>query len=652
MHLRRIVPAPVRALLRPIRRMLNPAAVALQGYVRQRGPGFITGWLQDADKPARRVPYQVLACRGRRHRVIATGVADLPDPELTALGLGDGRYGLRAEFPRLEPGETVEIRPHGTRRFLPTAERVQLGYIQSLSARHAAGWLHGEDGVPLHYEVVCALPGRTRVLAHGLAQLHERQLAAAGHINPDCGFRVEFDPPLTPDELAATRIRCVETGRFLTWQNPVIGMLRERSRNHVAGWVIDHRDTDRAVPFEVVCTLPGRERVLAEGLADKYDRILFASREHNPAHGFRVFFPEVTAAERDHVEVRPAGHDRSLPHVAPLVTEWKPVRYIAMDIVDNCNLRCPFCLFDHAPVHRTQVMDDDVFDAALRWLPYVGPEGHWMSCLHEPTMHPRLTEFLTRIPPAHRHVMTYTTNLTRRMPDAYWAALADSGLSNINVSIESRVPEIYERMRKGAKFRIFMENWEKLLAAFAKGKAPPPLRYIAMAYKSNYREIPELIEYLRTERNAWKIEIRDTYDVPHIPDEFRKAEFLERHEWEWLRDALAHYAPTEVALSLPPDFDAPAAAAPDAIAAEPEAPQVVQPVEAPPSPVPPQDSRSEMVEGLLEARLLHDGLMIFTTSPAGNYPNMGQELARLDVREIPDPGPFIAALLEKARAMA
>ncbi len=642
MRLRRMIPAPVRDVLRPIRRLVIPDAIPFQGYVRQRGPNFITGWIQVANDPGRRVAYEVIACHGAERRVVASGTADLPDPELAALGLGDGCYALRAEFSPLAPGETAEIRPVGARRFLPTAERAQLGYIRSLSARHVAGWLHGEDGVAFHVEASCTLPGRgRRILGRAAATLADRQLAAAGHAVPACGFRIAFDPPLTPEERAVLRVRCVETGRDLTWQNPVTGMLRERSRNHVAGWLIDHRDTDRAVPFAVVCTLPGHERVLAEGQADKYDRILFAAHEENPSRGFRAFFPEITAEERDHVEIRAEGLTHPLPHATPLASEWQPVRYIAMDIVDNCNLRCPFCLFDHAPVHRTQVMADDVFDAALRWLPYVGPEGHWMSCLHEPTMHPRLTAFLGRIPPAHRHVMTYTTNLSRRMPDAYWAALADSGLSNINISIESRDPEIYERMRKGAKFRIFMENWDKLLAAFARGKAPPPLRYIAMAYRSNHREIPELIEYLRRERNAWKIEIRDTFDQPHIPDEFRRAEFLDRGEWEWLRAALAQYSPSEVALCLPPDFDTPRQSAAPPAAAPPAA-----------DPAPPQDTRTAMVEGLIEARLYHDGQMIFSTSPAGNYPNIGHELARLDVRDIPDPGPFIATLLDKARLLA
>lgn len=530
MRLRRLIPRPIRDRLRPLWYGIPPLRPTFIGYVRQRSATAVSGWLHDPHAPARRLQYQAVATRHGQERVLATGTADRPDPELA--GLGDTAYGFLAQFPAQPPGTRVDIRPVGFHRTLPDAPGIVLGY------------------------------------------------------------------------------------------------LRERSTLHVAGWLMNSATPDEPLRYDVVCTLPGRQRVVASGIADQYDRILFALGEANPAHGFRLFFAEpLSEAERDHLEVRAHGETRPLPEDPALITTWKPVRYIAMDIVDNCNLRCPFCLFDHAPVHKTNAMTDEVFAAALRWLPYVGPEGHWMSCLHEPTMHPRLTEFITRIPDEYRHVMTYTTNLTRRMPDKYFAALADSGLSNINVSIESRDPAIYERMRKGGKFPIFMENWDRLLAAFARGKAPPPLRYIAMAYKSNYREIPELVEYLRNERNAWKIEIRDTYDVAHIPQEFRDAEFLERHEWQWLKQALSSYSPVDVALSLPPDFDQ-AAPAP---ASE-------------PAPPPAEAKKAAWVEGLIEARILHDGQMIITTSPAGNYPNQGEELARMNVLDIADPGAFILSL--------
>ncbi|EQD45607.1 molybdenum cofactor biosynthesis protein A, partial [mine drainage metagenome] len=159
--------------------------------------------------------------------------------------------------------------------------------------------------------------------------------------------------------------------------------------------------------------------------------------------------------------------------------------------------------------------------AALRFLPFVAEGKFWFSCLHEPTLHPQLMAFIDKAPREYRRKIFYTTNLAKRMPQAYFAWLADSGLHNINVSIESRNPALYERMRKGARYRIFQENWDHLLAAFAQGSAPPALRYIAMAYKANFRELPDLVAFLIERRRAAQVEIRFTFDVAHLPAAFR-----------------------------------------------------------------------------------------------------------------------------------
>ena len=138
------------------------------------------------------------------------------------------------------------------------------------------------------------------------------------------------------------------------------------------------------------------------------------------------------------------------------------------------------------------------------------------------------------------------------MPATYYAWLADSGLHHINISIESLQPQLYERMRKGARHRIFQEGWDALLAALERGAAPPRLRYIVMVYKSNLQELPEMVRYLLEERRAWQVELRYTFDVPHLPPEFRQSEFLNHDEWLALREQLAGFGRDQVQLALPP----------------------------------------------------------------------------------------------------
>ncbi|GBR45091.1 hypothetical protein AA106556_0649 [Neokomagataea tanensis NBRC 106556] len=155
-----------------------------------------------------------------------------------------------------------------------------------------------------------------------------------------------------------------------------------------------------------------------------------------------------------------------------------------------------------------------------------------------------------------RKKVFFTSNIARRQSEAYFQGLAQSGIDHINISLESRRPEIYERMRKGARFPIFMENWDKLITAFHEANSAVALRYVIMAYKSNFQELPALTQYLVDERRAAQVEIRHTYDVPFIAPAFREQEFLTEEDWDWLHANLPTLEPGKLLLDRPP-VDAP-----------------------------------------------------------------------------------------------
>ena len=327
------------------------------------------------------------------------------------------------------------------------------------------------------------------------------------------------------------------------------GFLQELSGVHAQGWVRDPDRPDARVGYEIVLA-PGGE-VLATGRADQFWFGLAGAGIGDGAHAFwaRLSRP-LDAAERARVEVWADGV--LLPRAPDLLEAYEPILHVAMDIVDNCNLRCPFCLYDYAETRTTHFMTAETLEAALRLLPYTRDGEFWFSCLHEPTLHPDLVAFVDRVPRAFRRKIFYTTNLAKRMPAAYFDWLANNGVHHINVSIESRDPAVYERMRKGARFRIFSENWETLLGALARAESPTRIRYIMMAYKSNVREMPGLVRHLLEERRAWQVEVRYTYDVPYIPAEFRAEEFLDEHEWDWLETEMAAFPRDRIVFSRPP----------------------------------------------------------------------------------------------------
>jgi hypothetical protein len=58
------------------------------------------------------------------------------------------------------------------------------------------------------------------------------------------------------------------------------------------------------------------------------------------------------------------------------------------------NLRCPFCIVDYANVKGLRLMTRETFARAIELLPMMSPGCFWLSCLHEPTLHPQFIEFI------------------------------------------------------------------------------------------------------------------------------------------------------------------------------------------------------------------------------------------------------------------
>jgi molybdenum cofactor biosynthesis enzyme MoaA len=397
------------------------------------------------------------------------------------------------------------------------------------------------------------------------------------------------------------------------------GCVEQRSTRHIAGWIVNSARPLEYPEFEVVIADRKPEIILARGRADRGARWLKTAPAD--AHGFHLVLPNnISETNRNQLIVRPVGGGQPIPNAAHQQARYRPIRHVALDVVNNCNLRCPFCVYDYTKTHRTNLMSEEIFDAAIRLLPYVGVGHFWLSCLHEPTMHPRFASFIERVPWEYRSNIFFTTNLTRRMPQEYYDVLGRSGLDFINVSMESRDPVVYQRMRKGARHRTFVENWEKLLAACKSGSAPPKLHYIVMAYKSNLTELPGLVAYLREERGASFVDIRYTFDMKHISKEFKEAEFLSYSEWRWLQSELAQYPAHEVHLSLP---------------------RSVASSENPNS--------DTIVPGEFEFRISYDGKVCVSPIYSANRPDVVPDLAESNILDIHDPVTFLLVLDSKAR---
>jgi hypothetical protein len=317
----------------------------------------------------------------------------------------------------------------------------------------------------------------------------------------------------------------------------------------LVGWAADPSTPDRRLVVE--CVHNGR--VVGTARADEPREDLKGVGLGDGAYGFRLTPPPFVDAQGEpvSVQVRIQGTQRYLhPRAIELRTEvflW----FVAADIVNNCNLRCPFCLVDYSGVTKTQLMNEETFRKLVQLAPSVLDGEFYLSCLHEPTLHPKLNDFLALIPEGSRRKMFFTTNLARPMKAADFEAWAHAGLHHINVSLDSLDSERFARLRKFGRFEVFQANLDLMTEVFGRAPNPPPLRYITMAFRSNFEEIPEIVRVSRDRWRSSKNEIRYTFNVAHIADEFRQTEYLHQADWDVLTErlqALGH----PVKISYPP----------------------------------------------------------------------------------------------------
>jgi molybdenum cofactor biosynthesis enzyme MoaA len=555
-----------------------------QGYIDERSTHHIAGWLRNLQSPAQRVSYEVVLEENGRTSILHSGVADGFSAILIQVGVGDGAYAFRHEFSSpLTPAQRdkLSVRPAGTAIKLElapaliTAPPGQLpphfqGYLDERSTEHVAGWVRDLNAPERRIEIEILRPGPPEtVLYRGMADQINPLLAQVGVGDGSYAFFHRFSAPLTEAERDTLFVRPFGTTQPLehapllrtapvNTQTPprYQGYLDARSIFHVSGWVRDLTDPLIKLDIEVVLPDESGETILAALPATQDNTILRAQNIGDGAYGFYTHYSRaVTEAERDRIFVRPKNSSFQLDLSPALDTEFQPIHHVAMDIVNNCNLRCPFCVYDYENTHRTEFMTDETFASVLRLIPYVTEGNFWLSCLHEATLHPKLLDFIERVPVQYRKKLFFTTNLAKRMPPIYFEKLAKSGMHNINISLESLDPVIYERLRKGAKFKFFMEGWVSLLDAFARAGGHmevPKIRYNLMAYRSNLHEIPALTKFLLAEKSAYQVEIRNTFDGPQISAEFRDAEFLTTAEWAWLEREMRQFTPQEVVLLVPP----------------------------------------------------------------------------------------------------
>jgi MoaA/NifB/PqqE/SkfB family radical SAM enzyme len=212
---------------------------------------------------------------------------------------------------------------------------------------------------------------------------------------------------------------------------------------------------------------------------------------------------------------------------------------IAADTTHNCNLRCNFC-FDDFSLATRERMTEENFLKLISMAELVGNGGLFLSCLYEPFLHPRFTNLLGLVPLIGKEKCFFTTNLSVKVfkPEVF-EALANANLNYINISVDSMTRETYEKFRVNADYDVFWANLKNLADTFQRAPAPPQLRFISMAFCSNYAELLDVIRISHERFGVTQHEVRLPFVMPFAPPDWAQQESLTPEQWAALENKIA-----------------------------------------------------------------------------------------------------------------
>jgi molybdenum cofactor biosynthesis enzyme MoaA len=414
------------------------------------------------------------------------------------------------------------------------------------------------------------------------------------------------------------------------WAERYNGYLDGNDGREVFGWAFDAERPDGG-PVEVECF--AGEHLVATVTADQTRSDLAKIGLRN--HAFRLRLPAKTSGVLS-VRIKDSGF---ILHGSPMERkQQRAIGLIAGDIVNQCNLRCPFCIVDYSEVGGLQVMSADTFIQATRLMATTEPGNFWLSCLHEPTLHPRFIDLIETVPEQLRDRISFTTNLAKRLPDEFFRRLANSRVHHIRVSFDTRQPDVFAELRKKGRYEVFERNLLRLCVALKEAEHPPGLHLITMAFTSNFREIPDLIRFGR-DIGATTHEVRFVYYMPHIA-EWGRRHVLSPEQWAELETELEPLRSPTLLVGPPSDgtresFEEGSGLesyqAPEAPWGGPEAnPPVVEA----------EQAGRQFADDQIRVRLRWDGLMISDRA--------GEHAFSVNVNSLNDP----AAYFETIRAVA
>lgn len=167
-------------------------------------------------------------------------------------------------------------------------------------------------------------------------------------------------------------------------------------------------------------------------------------------------------------------------------TKPKNMQVISISIIDNCPLKCIYCLADAPDVSKNnKIMSFEKIREILREAKMLGARGCLLSG-GEPLAHPDIFKIIQEVYNLGYHSLRISTKATL-ITKEFASNLRQAGLHQIQVSIDSTDPELYEKMvgKKGTYKKMMQGLYHLLYYGF-------DVNVVAVVTKYNVHDIPNL----------------------------------------------------------------------------------------------------------------------------------------------------------------
>ena len=169
-----------------------------------------------------------------------------------------------------------------------------------------------------------------------------------------------------------------------------------------------------------------------------------------------------------------------------------------MDVTERCNLRCVMCYFSNVDRLRFQPFDRELSDNGNMPLEVFEQVAEryfakaWrvsLGCAAEPMIHSKFDEILTIAGKYKIEDLWFPTNLLA-LTQKKAEAIVNAGVNTVAVSMDGTTGDVYEKIRIGGKWDMFLKRLE-MLNEVRKG-SKTKLRIIFTWMKSNRHDLQNL----------------------------------------------------------------------------------------------------------------------------------------------------------------